>query len=206
MKMKKNFKSRCGCKLGCVGGCCGIIVIIIIILIVSLIAGGFWIKRRTYLNQPEEVNKLANEICDYKLPDEFIPAVGMDYGFVRFALFVKENKMNNQNVATVIFFDTTITNFVDYFDDVAAKIVISSGSDKEMKVKTIDLDSFSTGDTKISCQEQLIYIEEENTFFTVYKGTFPNDDRIVIAWYLAAGLTNIPADAKVIINSIGKPR
>ncbi len=206
MKMKKNFKSRCGCKLGCVGGCCGIIVITIIILIVSLIAGSFWIKRRTYVNQPERINELANEICDYKLPDEFIPAVGMDYGFVRFALFVKENKMNNQNVATVIFFDTTITNFVDYFDDVAAKIVISSGSDKEMKVKTIDLDSFSTGDTKISCQEQLIYIEEENTFFTVYKGSFPNDDRIVIAWYLAAGLTNIPDDAKVIINSIGKPR
>ncbi len=204
--MKKNFKSRCGCKLGCVGGCCGIIVITIIILIVSLIAGSFWIKRRTYVNQPERINELANEICDYKLPDEFIPAVGMDYGFVRFALFVKENKINNQNASTVIFFDTSITNFADYFDDVATRIVISSGNDKEMKVKTIDLDSFSTGDTKISCQEQLIYIEEENTFFTIYKGTFPKDDRIVIAWYMAAGLTNIPDDAKVIINSIGKPR
>ena len=206
MKIEKKSKSRCGCRCGCVGGCCGIIVIILIILILSLVVGSFWIKSRTYVNQPEKINKLANEICDYKLPDEFIPAMGLDYGFVRFALFVKENEMNNQNVSTVIFFDTTITNFADYFDDVVARIVISSGKDKEMKVKTIELDSFSTGDTKISCQEQLIYIEEENTFFTIYKGTFPKDDRIVIAWYLAAGLTNIPDDAKVIINSIGKPR
>ena len=86
--MKKNFKSRCGCKFGCVGGCCGIIILVLVIFIISLITGGFWIKNRTYLNQPDRINKLADKICDYKLPAEFIPAMGLDYGFVRFALFV----------------------------------------------------------------------------------------------------------------------
>ncbi len=200
-----NTKSKKGC--GCAGGgCCGIIVIIFIIFIVSVIAGGFWLKNKTYLDQPEKINKLANEICDYKLPANFKPLIGADFDVVRFALFVKEDEINNQNVSTVIFFDTTITNIADYFDDVAARIVVSSGDDNEMKVKTIDLGSFMNNDTKISCQEQLIYIEEEDTSFTIYKGSFPKDDRIVIAWYMAAGMTNTPADAKAIINSIGKSR
>ncbi len=205
MKINKKYKSKCGCKFGCAGGCCGIIIIIIIVIIVAIITGGIWLKKRTYLDQPERIKLLASEICDYKLPDDFVPLVGMDYETFRLTLFVKGEEINDQNVSTVIFFDTTITNFADYFDEVAAKIVVSSGGDNEMKIKTIDLGSFFKNDTKISCQEQIIYIEEENTSFTIYKASFPKNDRIVIAWYMAAGMTNIPSEAKAIINSIGKP-
>jgi len=105
----------------------------------------------------------------------------------------------------VIFFDTSITNIADYFDEITSKIILSSDNGNEMKVKTIDFDSFMNNDTKISRREQVVYIEEEDRSYTIYKGSFPNDDRIVIAWYMAVGVTNTPADARAIINSIGKP-
>ena len=198
-----NTKSKKGC--GCVGGCCGIVVIIFVIFITSLIAGGFWLKTRYYLEQPEKINKLASEICDYKLPDEFKPMIGADFNVIRFALFVKGDESKNQDASMVIFFDTSITNIADYFDEITSKIILSSDNGNEMKVKTIDFDSFMNNDTKISRREQVVYIEEEDRSYTIYKGSFPNDDRIVIAWYMAVGVTNTPADARAIINSIGKP-
>jgi len=202
--MSNTSKKGCAC-LGGAGGCCGIIVIIILVMIVSTIAGGVWVKNRTYVNQPKEINKLSRDICEYKLPDEYVPAFGMDYGFVRAAAFVKKADSGDQNAVTVVFLDTSLTNFADFFDESAERVVVSTGDGNEMTVKTIDFGSFTNGDTKISCQEKLIYIEENDTSVTVYKGTFPKDDRIVMAWYMAVGFTNAPADAKTIINSIRKP-
>ena len=200
----KNKKSGCGCLFGVVG-CLVLVVAIIISLVVTFFIGTSWVAKRTYVDNPEKIQEVAKSICDYKLPDKFKPIVAIDFKIIRAAVFTKEQDKKEENLATVIFLDTTLTNYQDFFEAKAMKFVIQKDQGGRKIVKSINLSDYSNGDTKISRQEQLIYMEDGSTAVTIYKGSFPKGDRRVYAWYFTVGLTNSPADAKEVINSIGKP-
>ena len=201
MNEKPKSKSGCGCAFG-IAGCFTIIALSVVLLIVLTVSAVIWVKHRTYVNQAEKTQEVASKICEYKLPESFTPVISFDYNFLRGAVFAKKEKKGENNVATIVLLDTTLTNFCDFFDESMMRVAVTPDNGEKVVVRTINLSDYDNGGTKISRQEKLIYIEEDNTAVTIYKGSFPKEERMVYAWYFAVGLTNTPADAKALIKSL----
>jgi hypothetical protein len=194
-------------KFGCFGCGCGCLTAIIIAIIIAILAGVFWAKRHIYYQQPEKINKVAEEICQFKLPEELEPMIAFDFNFAKFALFtfVKENR-----IAMAIFIEAPI-NEIEKSDTTLMMQAITFGLSENLNIKhpenvTVTTETMNSivmvGTNTMQVTETKIRYEEDDVTMIVRQGTFFKGKKMVIVNFLATEGPNTSKRATQFLNSV----
>ena len=191
----------------CFGCGCGFFIAIIIAIIVIVVSGIFWIKNNVYFQQPEKINKIAEDICQFTLPEELQPMFACDFPFAEFALYIygKENK-----VAMATFIEAPIMQVEDrktiaLMQGVAFGVSDNLGIDnpEDVTVSTETLNSIvMVGTNKMNLTETKIRYEEDDITMMVRQGRFNKGDKMVIVTFLATEGPDTKKRATQFLNSV----
>ena len=194
-------------KFGCFGCGCGCLTAIIISIIISIVAGTFWVKRHIYFDQPEKINKVAKEICQFKLPEELEPKIAFDFNFGKLALFTfaKENK-----IAMAVFIEAPI-NKIEESDTSLIIQAVNLGLSENLNIKhpenvTVTTETLKNivmvGTNEMKVTETKIRYEEDDVTMIVSQGTFFKGKKMVIVNFLATEGPDTNKRARQFLNSV----
>ena len=198
-------KEKKGC--GCFGCGCGCLTAIIITIIISIVAGTFWAKRHIYYQQPEKINKVAEEICQFKLPEELEPMLALDFNFGKLALFTfaKENK-----IAMAVFIEAPI-NKIEESDTSLMIQAVNFGLSENLSIKhpenvTVTTETLKSivmvGTNEMKVTETKIRYEEDDVTMIVRQGTFFKGKKMVIVNFIGTEGPNTNKRATQFLNSV----
>ena len=194
-------------EFGCFGCGCGCFTAIIIAIIISILAGVFWAKRHIYYQQPEKINKIAEEICQFKLPEELEPMIACDFNFGKLALFTfaKENR-----IAMAIFIEAPI-NEIEESDTTLMIQAITFGLSENLNIKhpenvTVTMETLKSivmvGTNTMEITETKIRYEEDDVTMIVRQGTFFRGKKMVVVTFLATEGPDTNIRATQFLNSV----
>jgi len=199
------MSKRKGC--GCFGCGCGSLIAIIIVLIIGIVATVIWAKGHIYFDQPEKINKVAEEICQFKLPEELEPKIAFDFNFGKLALFTfaKENK-----IAMAVFIEAPI-NKIEESDTTLIMQAFTYGTSENLNIKHPENVTVTTktmknivmvGTNEMKVTETKIRYEEDDVTMIVSQGTFFKGKKMVIVNFLATEGPDTNKRATQFLNSV----
>ncbi len=198
--MSKGKKGCCGCGCGC-------LTAIVIAIIIAIVAGVFWVKGHVYFQQPEKINKVAEEICQFKLPEKLEPVLACDFDVFKLAVFAY---LENNKVAIASLIETTFKDFevelkTSYTDGVmlglAKSLNINNSKNKTVTTETLK-SIVLVGTNEMKVTETKIHYVEDNVTIIARQGIFTKGEKVVMVNLLATEDSNTITRATQFLNSV----
>ncbi|GEM_PF-3471544 len=192
----------------CLGCGCGFLLAIIVALLIALIAAGIWAKNRFYVRQPEKINEVAEQICEFKLPEEFQPLLAFDFNIIKFAMFIygEENKVAMVQLvelpkgreAEKMFSSAYIEGVTS---EISAKLGVENPQERTVTTETLN-SIVMVGTNTMKVTETKIRFEEDDVTMLMRQGVFFKGDKTVIAIFLATEGPDTNARATQFLQSV----
>ena len=192
---------------GCFGCGCGSLIAIIIVLIIGIVATVIWAKGHIYFDQPEKINKVAEEICQFKLPENLEPKIACDFDVFKLAVFAY---LDNNKVAIASFIETTFKDFevklkTSYTDGVmmglAKNLNINHPKNKTVTTETLK-SVIMVGTNEMKVTETKIHYVEDKVTIIARQGIFTKGEKVVAVNFLATEGPETNTRATQFLNSV----
>ena len=192
---------------GCFGWGCGSLIAIIIVLIIGVVATVIWAKGHIYFDQPEKINKVAEEICQFKLPENLEPKIACDFNFGKFALFTfaKENK-----IAMAVFIEAPISKIKESDTTLIIQAInyglsenLNINNPENVTVTTETLKSIiMVGTNEMKVTETKIHYVEDKVTIIARQGIFIKGEKVVVVNLIATEGPDTNTRATQFLNSV----
>jgi hypothetical protein len=186
---------------GCLKGCGCFLLAILLLVIITGITGLYYLGSGTVTAaRPDRLRTITADICSCSIPDSFVPLFGIDFAFVRGALF-----MDAQNSVTNAFMLTMDTTMVKSLNEQYKTFAEKLFDNKKPKSrKTVSLEPIYFDITNRINRFVTYMVLQNNQKRIVYEAYFSYSNRLVLAACVARK-TNYMDIGQAFIDSLGPP-